>query len=232
MGGEMKFRLFSKTFEVVDPIALIECYCFQTNFYANYDLLNYERGKRLENVNEIGARMNEEPLGKCKDVIEKTKRLSIFEYDLDRFLKLDDETRNGHVGEFFEKVIGELLKIKGVQLSTATKVLHTLYPEIIPMIDNLLQSAYKNELKRRRIPQQPDNIFTDYYNNLKKGDNWQNINIISKKISSNLPGLTKVRIFDILWWSYLKSDRLSQDKNISWCTIKSSFFTDELRAKP
>ena len=57
MGGEMKFRLFSKTFEVVDPIALIECYCFQSNFYVNFDLVNHEKGGQVNNVNAIGARM-------------------------------------------------------------------------------------------------------------------------------------------------------------------------------
>ena len=42
-------------------------------------------------------------------------------------------------------------------------------------------------------------------------------NIISK---NNLRGLTKVRIFDILWWSYLKAKKLRQDEKINWSTVK------------
>ncbi|GAH50851.1 unnamed protein product, partial [marine sediment metagenome] len=36
----MKFILFSEIiFEIPDPIALIECYCYQNDFYSKYDLL-------------------------------------------------------------------------------------------------------------------------------------------------------------------------------------------------
>ena len=50
----MEFALFSKVeFEIYDPVALIECYCIQSDFYKNYDLLLPNRG--IQEVNEIGA---------------------------------------------------------------------------------------------------------------------------------------------------------------------------------
>ena len=103
-------------------------------------------------------------------------------------------------------------------MSTATKVLHTLYPKIIPMIDNDLQNEYKDKINNDWTEEQSDKILIDYYNNLTEDDNWQNLNIIFKKTSSNLPALTKVRIFDIIWWSYLKSK--SKKLRVSWYTIK------------
>ena len=212
----MKFALFSKLpFEVSDPIALIECYCFQNDFYANYDLKNYQC-RKIENVNLIGARISGELLKECKKIVKKTENLRLFENKrLDNFLGLGEEGRNKWVTEINNKIIKELLKIKGIGLSKATKVLHTLYPEIIPMIDNALQNEYK-EINPKWTEEQSDQILIDYYDNLKKGDNWQNLNIIFKKISNNLPALTKVRIFDIIWWSYLKSKKL----RIDWYTIK------------
>jgi hypothetical protein len=226
MGSEMKFSLFSKIlFEVSDPIALIECYCFQSDFYANYDLENYEKGRKVENVNAIGAMMTEKTLGECKAITEKTKGLIMFDYNkigLDGFLELNDKTRNDHIKELNDKVIRELLGVekgRGVRLSTATKVLHTLYPEIIPIIDRQLQKEYK-KLDPQWTEQQSDEILCAYYDNFKKGDNWQNLNIIFKKISNNLPALTKVRVFDIIWWSYLKSKKLGQENKIKWLTIK------------
>jgi len=211
----MKFRLVSKTFEVSDPISLIECYCFQSDFYANYDLENH-KSKKIENVNLIGARISEEALEQCGKIVNKPENVRLLEdKQLDEFLRLDREAGNKWVTEINNKIIKELLKIKGIGLSKATKVLHTLYPEIIPMIDNALQNEYKG-INPKWTEEQSAQILIDYYDNLKKGDNWQNLNIIFKKISNNLPALTKVRIFDIIWWSYLKSKKLK----INWHTIK------------
>ena len=212
----MKFLLFSKiSFEVTDPIALIESYCFQSNFYTNYDLLS---DRKVEHANKIGARIKKELLRKCKTVTENTKDLPIFEHNLDGFLELDEEIRNSYIKELDEKVIKEL-KVKGIGLSKATKVLHTLYPEIIPIIDNALQKEYK-QIKPEWPKGQSVQILIDYYNNF-RGKNWQNLTEIFNKIQSNkLLGLTKVRIFDILWWSYLKSKKLRQEKHINWSTIK------------
>ena len=215
----MKFLLFSKiSFEVSDPVALIESYCFQSNFYANYDLLS---NRKVEDVNKIGARIGKKLLPKCEAVSESTKNLCILKYDLDRFLELDDKTRNDHIDELNEGVIKKLLKIKGIGLSKATKVLHTLYPKIIPMIDNALQEKYRKEINLQWMEEQSDQILIHYYDNLRKGDNLQHLTQILDSISkNNLVGLTKVRIFDILWWSYLKSKRLRQEGNIDWSTIK------------
>jgi len=214
----MKFSLFSKVpFEVSDPIALIECYCFQSDFYANYDLKNY-KCRKIENVNLIGARISGKLLKECcKEIVEKPDNLRLFENkQLDKFLELSEKARNEWVTEITIKVIDKLLRIKGIGLSKATKVLHTLYPKIIPMIDDALQNQYKNEINAHWTEKQSDQILIDYYNNLKYDDNWQNLNIIFTKISNNLPALTKVRVFDIIWWSYLKSKKLK----INWYTIK------------
>jgi len=222
----MKFSLFSKIlFEVPKPIALIESYCFQSDFYKNYDLLLLKGKRKVEDVNEIGARIGKEVLRrKCKTVTEGAKDLRIFQYDkygLDSFLELDDEAINDYVNELNERVIKKLLKIKTIGLSKATKVLHTLYPEIIPIFDNALQEEYCKEINPHWTEEQSNRIFIDYYKNLGEGDNLQNLTQISETISGNkLVCLTKVRIFDILWWSYLKAKRLRWEKNINWSTIK------------
>jgi len=91
----MKFLLFSRIlFEVSDPVALIESYCFQSDFYENYDLLLLKGNRELEDVNKIGARIKKEVLPECKTATEGAKDLPIFQYDkygLDSFLELDDE---------------------------------------------------------------------------------------------------------------------------------------------
>ena len=140
----MKFFLFSKiSFEIPDPIALIECYCYQNDFYAKYDLLLEHRDRKIEDVNKIGARIKKEVLLECKTITENTKSLSIFKYNLDQFLSLDEKDRNEQIKELNEFVIQKLLKINGIALSATTKILHTLYPKIIPMIDNPLQKKYR-----------------------------------------------------------------------------------------
>ena len=215
----MKFFLFLKIpFEVSYPIALIESYCFQSDFYSNYDILS---NRKVNDVNRIGARIKKKLLQKCDTLTKRTKNLRIFKYDLDRFLELSDKTRNDHIKEFNGEVIIKLLKIKGIGLSKATKVLHTLYPKIIPMIDNALQEEYRNEINSQWTEEQSNLILIDYYKNLRIDCNWKHItqifNIISK---NNLVNLTKLRIFDILWWSYLKAKELRSEKDINWSTIK------------
>ena len=215
----MKFLLFSKiSFEISDPIALIESYCYQNDFYAKYDLL---KNRKVEDVNKIGARINKELLPKCEAVTERTKNLSIFTYNLEQFLSIDDKDRDDQISELNKKVIQELLKINGIGFSKTTKILHTLYPNIIPMFDNALQNKYCEEINERWTEKKSDKIFIDFYKNLNEGCNRQNLTQIFKDISkNNLRGLTKVRIFDILWWSYLKSAVLKLRENINWSTIK------------
>jgi len=136
----MNFTLFSKIqFEVSDPIALIESYCFQNDFYSSYDLL---KNRKIEDVNKIGARISSEQLKQCKTVIKKSKDLTLFRYDLDRFLKLNEKTRNKHIKDLNNQVIQRLLILPKIGFSKATKILHARYPKIIPMIDNPLQSKY------------------------------------------------------------------------------------------
>jgi len=215
---KMKFLLFSKiSLEISDPIALIECYCYQSDFYAKYDLL---KNRKVEDVNKIGARIKQELLPKCEAITARTKNLSIFTYNLDQFLNLDDEEKDDQINELNEKVIQELLKINGIGFSKTTKILHTLYPEIIPMIDNALQKKYCEEINNRWTEKQSDQIFIDFYKNLNKKCNRQNLTQIYEVILKNKLRLTKLRIFDILWWSYLKATDLKLREKINWSTIK------------
>lgn len=217
----MKFFLFSTSFEVSDPIALIESYCFQSDFYVNFDLVNHEKSRQANKVNAIGARMSKETIESCEKTIKETKALDIFRYEhnLDGLLRLENETRSSYVRRLWDYLIVKLCDIPGVRLATATKVLHTLYPAIIPMLDSLLQEEYRSELKRQRTQWEPGAILTNYYTNL--NDNLDNLNFIYKRLrSNNLIGLTRVRIFDILCWSYLKSEHLRLEKKVNWYTIK------------
>lgn len=218
----MKFFLFSKiSFKISEPIALIECYCYQNDFYAKYDLLLEHRDRKIEDVNKIGARIKKEVLLECKTIIERTKSLNIFIYNLEQFLSLDEKDRNEQIKELNEFVIQELLKINGIALSTTTKILHTLYPKIIPIIDSLLQKKYRQVINDGWTEKRADEIFIDFYNNLQMGSNRENLNHIFKEVSkNNLKNLSRIRIFDILWWSYLKAEKLREEKGINWNTIK------------
>ncbi|MBA7543324.1 hypothetical protein ES705_35654 [subsurface metagenome] len=215
----MKFFLFSKIpFEIPDPIALIECYCYQNDFYSKYDLLE---DRKIEDVNKIGARIKKEVLSECKKITENTKSLSMFKYNLEQFLDLEEKDRNEQIKELNESVIQKLLKINGIRLSATTKILHTLYPKIIPMIDNPLQNKYRGKINNVWTEKQADEIFIGFYNNLKIETNRKNINyIFDKLLENNIQYLSKIRIFDILWWSYLKAEKLRKEKGINWNTIK------------
>jgi len=215
----MEFFLFSKIpFEIPEPIALIECYCYQNDFYSKYDLLE---DKKIEDVNKIGARIKKEVLLECKKITESTKSVNIFEYNLEQFLSLDEKDRDKQIKELNESVIQELLKINGIGLSTTTKILHTLYPKIIPMIDNPLQKKYREEINNAWTKNKSNEIFIDFYRNLKIESNRKNLNyIFDKLLENNIQHLSKIRIFDILWWSYLKAERLREEKGINWNTIK------------
>jgi hypothetical protein len=218
----MKFFIFSKiSFEIPEPITLIECYCYQNDFYANYDLLLEHGDRKIEDVNKIGARIKKDVLSECKKITESTKSLSIFKYNLDQFLSLDDKDRDEQIKELNESVIQELLKINGIGLSKAAKILHTLYPKIIPMIDNPLQNKYREKINNVWMKKLADEIFIDFYKNLQIESNRKNLNHIFNEISkNNLKNLTRIRIFDILWWSYLKAEDLKSRENINWSTIK------------
>jgi len=216
----MKFFLFSKiSFKIPDPIALIECYCYQNDIYGKYDLLE---NKKIEDVNKIGARTKKEVLLECKIIIEKTKSVNIFKYNLEKFLDLEEKDRDEQIKELNEFVIQELLKIKGIGLSTTTKILHTLYPKIIPMIDNPLQNKYREKINNVWTEKRADEIFIDFYNNLQIESNRKNLNyIVDKLLENNIQHLSRIRIFDILWWSYLKAEKLREEQRINWTSIES-----------
>ena len=93
----MKFFLFSKiSFEIPEPIALIECYCYQNDIYSKYDLLE---DRKIEDVNKIGARIKKEILLECKTITERTKSVNIFQYNLEQFLNLGEKDRNEQIKE-------------------------------------------------------------------------------------------------------------------------------------
>ena len=215
----MKFFLFSKiSFEIPEPIALIECYCYQNDIYSKYDLLE---DKKIENVNKIGARIKKEVLLECRIITERTKSLNIFKYSLGRFLDLEEKDRDEQIKELNEFVIQKLLKINGIGLSTTTKLLHTLYPKIIPMIDRPLQKKYHEVINNVWTEKRADVIFIDFYNNLQIESNRKNLNyIFDKLLENNIQHLSKIRIFDILWWSYLKAEKLRGEIGINWNTIR------------
>jgi hypothetical protein len=215
----MKFFLFSKIkFDIPDPIALIECYCYQNDIYSKYDL---PEDNKIENVNKIGARTKKEVLLECKKITERTKSVNIFKYNLEQFLDLEEKKRNGYIKELNEFVIQKLLRINGIALSTTTKILHTLYPKIIPMIDNPLQNKYREKINNVWTQKRAEVIFIDFYNNLKIESNRKNLNYLFNEVTkNNLKNLSRVRIFDILWWSYLKAERLKEEQGINWNTIE------------
>jgi hypothetical protein len=214
----MKFYLFSKIeFEVPDPISLIECYCYQSDFYSRYDVIEK---RKIEDVNRIGARLKSQIISDCKVIIEGTRELDIFQNTLNQFLDLDEQEREKRVKELNDVVFQKLFKINGIRFSTATKILHTVYPEIIPMIDNPLQRKYRKEINLSWNLQKADEILFDFYQNLKVNNNRKNLDEISAElIKINLKHLTRIRIFDILWWSYLKAERLKNVRGINWTSI-------------
>ncbi|GAH61867.1 unnamed protein product, partial [marine sediment metagenome] len=141
-------------------------------------------------------------------------------YNLEQFLDLEEKDRNEQIKELNESVIQKLLKIKVIALSTTSKILHTLYPKIIPMIDNPLQNKYRDKINNVWTEKQADEIFIDFYNNLKMGSNRENLNyIFDKLLENNIQHLSKIRIFDIIWWSYLKAEKLREEKGIDWNSI-------------
>jgi len=215
----MKFILFSKIkFEIPEPITLIECYCYQNDFYSKYDLLE---DKKIEDVNKIGARIKKEVLLECKIITERTKSVNIFKYNLEQFLDLEEKKRSEYIKELNDFVIQKLLGINGIGLSTTTKILHTLYPKIIPMIDNPLQNKYREKINNVWTQKRADVMFIDFYNTLKIESNRKNLNyIFDKLLENNIQHLSKIRIFDILWWSYLKAEKLREEREINWTSIK------------
>jgi hypothetical protein len=215
----MKFYLFSKIqFEVAHPIALIESYCYQNDFYSNFDVIE---NRNIDHVNKIGARIDLDLIKSCKAIINNSRNIRIFRYNLDSFLRLGEATKKKHLRELNDKAFLELMKLPNIGFSKVTKILHTIFPEIIPMIDNPLQEFYWKEINPKWKRKDSYPILFDYYNNFLITENIKNLDKIEKIIRSvKIKGLTKIRIFDILWWSLLKANNLKKESDISWSSIK------------
>lgn len=222
----MMFQLFKKiNFKVNDPIGLIEAFCFQSHFYINYDAVPVGE-RKIQHVNEIGARINKTLLPHVEQTLNDVKKLRIFNYDgdLGRLLGPDTDRMDEIVREFNEEAVNRLT-VKGIGLSKATKALHTFHPETVPILDNQLQELYTKEINPEWKAGDPQ-IFIDYYQNFQEGNSWEYLKTISEKLQKNNLALTKVRVFDILWWSYLKSKNLNkrlkekQRTTINWLTLQ------------
>jgi hypothetical protein len=213
----MRFTLFRDfTFEVKDPEALIEAYCFQSDFYEHYDFLLRQGNRSLEDVRFIGARIRKSALDNCKAIIDSYKDFRMFGLNLDSFLRETPEARNDlafTLAELARKLDAE----EGVGFSKATKILHTRYPAIIPMIDNPLQREYR-KIKPKWKKGDWGQLFKDYYENFFVKETYDNLCKIHRSLLSL--DLTKIRIFDILWWSCLKAKTLKESKHINWTTIE------------
>ncbi len=212
----MKFRLFSATeFDITDPVELIECYCFQTNFYSAYDLLLPNR--RISDVAKIGARIDSKLIEDIGSVVKSNADLSIFKTDLTALLAEKSHAIKS-LSDQASGVLEQLMSL-GIGLSQATKVLHTAYPEVMPMIDSMLQEEYRRSVAPEWKQSDPRPILYAYYINLQEEPNRGNLTGIYHKIKQNLPCLTMVRVFDIIWWSYLRAKKLRRQNNVNWSTV-------------
>jgi hypothetical protein len=88
-------------------------------------------------------------------------------------------------------------------------------------MDSLLQKKYRQVINDVWTENKSDEIFIDFYKNLQIESNRKNLNyIFDKLLENNIHHLSRIRIFDILWWSYLKAERLKEEQRINWTTIK------------
>ena len=88
-------------------------------------------------------------------------------------------------------------------------------------MDNPLQNKYREKINKIWTKKRADEILIDFYKNLQIESNRKNLNHIFNEISkNNLKDLSRIRIFDILWWSYLKAEKLREEKGINWNTIQ------------
>ena len=208
--SKLNFKLFSKiNFSVHNPILLIEACCIQSDFYVNYDLI---RERNIFDVNKIGGRTKENVLKKCSEVINDSA-VKLTSYTLDSLQELENKEKKELVKELDTKIVKKLLSIKGIRLSKVTKILHTLFPEICPMIDNPLQQIYKQQINNSWKAGSLEELLIQFYENLANIKNKNNINRLHRELTHLK--LTKIRIFDIIWWSYLKSLEPKR-KGISW----------------
>jgi hypothetical protein len=206
----VKFTLFSiEPFNIKNPETLIESCCIQSDFYTSYDTVE---GKDIKYINQIGARTKGNILSRCQQIID-THHSEIFDCDLDTFLDLSHDRKKELIKDLDEKVISRLINISGIGISKTTKIFHTLYPEIFPMIDNALQDFYKTRVNPKWNPKSIYPLLFDFYENLCVEETRMNIDRLYEQLSHLK--LTKIRIFDIVWWSYMKSIS-DKRKHIVW----------------
>jgi hypothetical protein len=168
-------------------------------------------------VGKIGARIDREKLPQISVLVDAAGSLPVFHYEIDQFLKLDDEDIRSHVIAACS-IVQSLMRL-GLGLSQCSKVLHTVYPRIMPMIDSMLQEEYRRHIDSQWTPERPEQILLAYYMNLKAEPTANSLDCLFSTVSANVPCLTKVRVFDIVWWSYLRATRLSERHHITWKTV-------------
>ena len=88
------------------------------------------------------------------------------------------------------------------------------------MIDSMLQEEYRRAVNPEWKQDNSGQILYAYYINLKEEPNRSYLTDVYNDVASNLPCLTKVRVFDIIWWSYLRAKKLRRINRINWCTVK------------
>lgn len=137
--------------------------------------------KNEQYVVTIESRINKDELSKCEAVISSRKNLRIFSLYLDAFLKLDESIRKDCISEV-SVVIDELVAVDGIGFSKATKILHTIYPQIIPIIDKNLQEIYQT-LKPKWKQGDWNKIFMDYYDNFLVEDTYVNLSRVHRDVS-------------------------------------------------
>jgi len=212
----MKFCLFSKAeFDITDPVALIECYCIQTNFYSAYDLLIPHR--QIDDVAKIGARIDRGLLENIRGIVADTRDTQVFSHNLDYLLAQKADAIQACAYQASE-VLKRLMNV-GIGLSQATKVLHTVYPHVMPMIDSMLQEEYRRTVDSAWSQSDPGQILYAYYINLREQPNRGHLTDVYNRVAPTLPCLTKVRVFDIIWWSYLRAKKLAERTPVKLSTI-------------
>ena len=170
----MEFLLFSKIpFEIPEPIALIECYCYQNDFYSKYDLLE---DKKIEDVNKIGARIKKEVLLECKIITERIKSLNIFKYNLEQFSK-EGQVLKWHIFHQYLLIVKKMCHFKTwppkllhtsghAEIATLKKVVKKLKPGRIIPIHTFYPDKYSGLFNRKIVQVSDGEVFVVWGNTM------------------------------------------------------------------
>jgi len=72
------------------------------------------KGSRaIEDVNKIGARINQDSLSECRKIIAQYENIPILEYNLANFLEEEHETRELHIADL-SRLVTELDRVEGI----------------------------------------------------------------------------------------------------------------------